>query len=147
MANHSSSHYPDIGQLGEDLVTEYLKSQGWIILQRRWRCPWGEIDIIAESGKILVFVEVKTRSSGSWDSGGKLAIATRKQAKLRQTAEIFLAENCEKSDYPCQFDVAIVHCRPSSRKNLKIQYIHTKLPTLLTEGYELVLQEYIAAAF
>lgn len=47
MANRSQSHYPDIGVLGEDLVAQWLQSTGWIILHRRWRCRWGEIDLVA----------------------------------------------------------------------------------------------------
>ncbi|MEH1902351.1 MAG: YraN family protein [Nostoc sp.] len=41
-------HCPDIGQLGEDLVAQWLQSTGWIILHRRFSSRWGEIDIIAE---------------------------------------------------------------------------------------------------
>ena len=48
MANFTRSHYPDIGVLGEDLVAQWLQSTGWIILHRRWRSSWGEIDIIAQ---------------------------------------------------------------------------------------------------
>ncbi|MBC6435462.1 YraN family protein, partial [Nostoc sp. HG1] len=80
MANLPPSHYPDIGELGEDLVAQWLQSTGWIILHRRFSSRWGEIDIIAEyhevTGKeageqgritpppnsLLAFVEVKTRS-------------------------------------------------------------------------------------
>ncbi len=47
MANLPRSHYLDIGVLGEDLVAQWLQSKGWIILHHRWRCPWGEIDIVA----------------------------------------------------------------------------------------------------
>ncbi|MBD2539026.1 YraN family protein [Coleofasciculus sp. FACHB-SPT36] len=47
MENRRLSHYPDIGVLGEDLVAQWLISQAWEILERRWRCRWGEIDIIA----------------------------------------------------------------------------------------------------
>ncbi|MBD1833240.1 YraN family protein [Cyanobacteria bacterium FACHB-472] len=47
MENRRLSHYPNIGVLGEDLVAQWLHSQGFLILHRRWRCRWGEIDIIA----------------------------------------------------------------------------------------------------
>lgn len=47
MAKRHPSHYLDIGVLGEDLVAQWLQSTSWMILHRRWRCRWGEIDIIA----------------------------------------------------------------------------------------------------
>ena len=145
MANNSSSHYPDIGALGEDLVTQWLESNNWLILHRRWRCRWGEIDIIAQreddSGTvILIFVEVKTRSAGNWDAGGRMAIAPSKQVKLCRTAAMFLANFPEKADYPCRFDVAIVCCQ---RKITKTNAIFS----LSASGYYLTLQEYIQAAF
>ena len=48
MANHPAFHYPDIGVLGEDLFARWLQSSGWEILHRRWRCPWGELDLVAK---------------------------------------------------------------------------------------------------
>ena len=48
MANHPAFHYPDIGVLGEDLVARWLQSSGWTILHRRWRCRWGELDLVAK---------------------------------------------------------------------------------------------------
>jgi len=145
MANHPSSHYPHIGTLGEDLVTQWLQSTGWIILHRRWHCRWGEIDIIAEGeddslSATLAFVEVKTRSPGNWDAGGRMAIALPKQAKLCRTAAMFLTKYPEKADYCCRFDVAIVCCQ---RK-----IIHTNsIASLSASGFYLTLQEYIPAAF
>uniref|UniRef100_UPI0035CBAF11 YraN family protein n=1 Tax=uncultured Nostoc sp. TaxID=340711 RepID=UPI0035CBAF11 len=92
-------HCPNIGHLGEDLVAQWLQSTGWIILYRRFSSRWGEIDLIAEydgvTGKeqgsrgeyptphsLLAFAEVKTRSSGNWDAGGRSAITPQKQAKI-----------------------------------------------------------------
>ena len=51
----------ELGKLGEDLACRYLVDKGYKIIERNFRKPWGELDIIAKSpGKILVFVEVKT---------------------------------------------------------------------------------------
>ena len=124
MANRSQSNYPDIGVLGEDLVAQWLHSQGWVIRHRRWRCRWGEIDIIAtkpaqpaignrrepggNSFPCLILVEVKTRSCGNWDAGGLLSITPQKQGKIWQTARCFLATYPRMADHTCRFDVALV---------------------------------------
>ncbi|MBE9205045.1 YraN family protein [Nostoc sp. LEGE 06077] len=176
MANHPPSHYPDIGQLGEDLVTQWLQSTGWLILHRRFSCRWGEIDIIAQyqgeqveeqgagepgcrgagvQGSIalstqhstLAFVEVKTRSPGNWDAGGRSAITLQKQTKLWRTAEIFLAKYPDKADYPCRFDVAIVSCQQISALPTQITSAQNTLFSSSVAGYEFHLQEYIPAAF
>ena len=144
MANPSPFNYADIGNIGEDLVAKWLQSTGWEVLQRRFCCRWGEIDIIAQyQDTMLAFVEVKTRSSGNWDEGGKNAITTQKQAKIWQTAEIFLAEYPEKADYFCRFDVALVHYQLESRKIIGDKF----LERLSISGYEFKLQQYIEAAF
>jgi len=131
MANHQSSHYPDIGVLGEDFIAQWLQSDGWQILHRRWRCPWGEIDLIANNCASLAFVEVKTRRARSWDAGGLLAITPQKQSKIWKTAGCFLATYPEFGDYACRFDVALVHCEKRS----------------FDPKYNLSLLEYIPAAF
>ncbi|MGF1933594.1 MAG: YraN family protein [Nostoc sp. ChiQUE02] len=164
MANLPPSHYPDIGSLGEDLVAQWLQSTGWIILHRRFSCRWGEIDIIAQydgsvgeageqGGKLLTqqsllaFVEVKTRSSGSWDGGGRSAITPQKQAKIWRTAGIFLAQYPEKADYSCRFDVAIVYCQQISKNITGVTASQKALATSSVAGYKFKLQEYILAAF
>ncbi len=146
MANHSPSHYPDIGALGEDLVVKWLQSTGWIILHRRFSCRWGEIDIIAQQDELLAFVEVKTRTAGSWDGGGRYAVAPRKQTKIWRTAEMFLVEYPQKADYSCRFDVAIVLCQRLSSQLGAIAN-EQNLFGFSTGEYELLLQEYIPAAF
>ncbi|MEH1769746.1 YraN family protein [Nostoc sp.] len=154
-------HCPNSGQLGEDLVAQWLQSTGWVILHRRFSSRWGEIDIIAEyarkaegtSGElrtqhsILIFVEVKTRSSGSWDAGGRSAITLQKQAKICHTAEIFLAEYPEKADCSCRFDVAIVYCQRIPKNLIGVTANQEALATSSVHGYKLKLQEYIPAAF
>ncbi|MBD2277510.1 MULTISPECIES: YraN family protein [Nostocales] len=144
MANPSPFNYADIGNIGEDLVAKWLQSTGWEVLQRRFCCRWGEIDIIAQyQDTMLAFVEVKTRSSGNWDEGGKNAITPQKQAKIWRTAEIFLAEYPQKADYACRFDVALVHYQLQSKKIISEEF----LERLSISGYEFKLLQYIEAAF
>ncbi|BAZ02094.1 hypothetical protein NIES37_61020 [Tolypothrix tenuis PCC 7101] len=153
MVNPPPFHYPDIGDVGEGLVAQWLQSTGWLILHRRFLCRWGEIDIIAQShdsptpNSTLAFVEVKTRSPGNWDMGGRSAITAKKQTKLWRTAEIFLAQHPDKADYPCRFDVAIVYCQ-KIRKNFHELTSHSQvLASSVVAGYQFQLQDYIPAAF
>lgn len=168
---HPPYHYPDIGIAGEDLVAQWLQSKGWVILHRRWRYRRGEIDIIAEydweagedkttrrqaeegkassssSSPLLAFVEVKTRSQGNWDTGGRNALTKQKQIKLCHTALMFLAKYPEKADYFCRFDVAIVGCQLISQKLTGVTIAQEAIATSSVGGYSLILQEYIRAAF
>lgn len=156
------SNYVDIGDLGEDLVAKWLQSTGWEILHRRFSCRWGEIDIIAQyhaqeatgsrtngnyQDMTIAFVEVKTRSAGNWDAGGRNAITPQKQGKLCKTAEIFLSQYPEKADFYCRFDVALVYCQRLARKLIGAVVTPESLASLSISGYQLTLQDYIKAAF
>ena len=141
----------EIGHLGERFVADWLKSQGWLILQERWRSRWGEIDLIARSSRIdmLAFVEVKTRSGGNWDEGGQLAVNLTKQRKICLTANLFLAQYPRLSELPCRFDVALVSYRRSPSSTEK----DSRLPDLkigqpfVTQGYQFILKDYLESAF
>ena len=136
-----------VGELGENLVADWLQLQQWHILQRRWRSGGGEIDLIvlSESQAILAFVEVKTRSADNWDLGGKLAINYRKQGRIYESAQIFLSFYPQWFDLTCLFDVALVSCQKSSL--LALPEFSLDYPCQLQAGYQLQLQEYLVAVF
>ncbi|MEL0592132.1 MAG: YraN family protein [Planktothrix agardhii] len=147
-----------IGSLGEKLVSHWLETQGWEILHHQWHCRYGEIDLIAvetgESGiKTLSFIEVKTRSQRNWDLGGLLAITPKKQAKIIQSAELFLSDRPQFLEYPCRFDVALVSCVPYPNRNPIPEEVSSFSPpinigqSVLINGYQLILQDYIESAF
>ncbi len=136
-----------IGEIGERLVAQWLVAQGWSILHHRWRCRWGEIDLITQQPSTMIsFVEVKTRSRGNLDANGMLAITEEKQAKLWQTAEIFLAEHLHLVHLPCRFDVALVRYGDRLIKETPNQSIIIGKP-IFYQGYYFTIQNYIESAF
>lgn len=137
----------DPGQLGEQFVGHWLRSQNWNLLHHRWRCPTGEIDLIATSPSTLAFVEVKTRSRGNWDADGLLAITAQKQAKIRQTAEQFLATYPDWAEFPCRFDVALVRYQKLTTTSSDFCPPIALNQPILWAGYRLTLQDYIPGAF
>lgn len=81
-----------LGQLGESLAARELERRGYRLVARNWRCPVGEIDLIAEQGDALVFVEVRTRR-GDRRGTPQESVTPAKRAKLIETAQTYLAEN------------------------------------------------------
>ena len=94
------------GAIGEDLAVDYLEKKGYRILQRNYRFEHGEIDIVAEGGNVLVFVEVKARRSKEYGEPED-AITPRKRVKIRATADSYLFENTI-DDKECRFDVIAI---------------------------------------
>ncbi|MCT9820307.1 YraN family protein [Microbacterium sp. W1N] len=73
------------GRAGEDRAAAHLHARGWRILDRNWRCPIGEIDIVAEQGRDLIVVEVKTRRSEAYGHPFA-AVDERKRRRLWKLA-------------------------------------------------------------
>ena len=96
-----------IGQEHEERVAEYLKSQGYQILKRNFRCPLGEIDLIALHQKYLVFIEVKYRRTLR-EGYPEEAVTLAKQKKISKTALWYMTANHIGMDMPCRFDVVAV---------------------------------------
>ena len=80
-----------LGRFGEDAAVAHLEAAGWEILDRNWRCPHGELDIIARDGATVVFVEVKTRSSVAYGDPVD-AVGYVKSTRIRRAAVLWLAE-------------------------------------------------------
>ena len=84
-----SNDHLKIGETGEKIAADFLSEQGYKIIERRYRCRMGEIDIIAGQGETLVFVEVKTRRGMGYGSPAE-AVGCAKQAKIIRTAQFYL---------------------------------------------------------
>lgn len=97
-----------VGRFGEDLAARHLQASGFALLARNWRCPRGELDIIAADGSTLVFIEVKTRSRPGF-GGPEEAVTPAKLQRLRRLAACWLAEQPGQQSWPeVRFDVIAI---------------------------------------
>ena len=99
-------HRKLFGQAGESAAEEYLRCKGYRILARNLRSHLGELDLVAEDGQVLVFVEVKARRTDVF-GGAIYAVHHRKQEKLIQLAAQYLARRHIKNRL-CRFDVVLL---------------------------------------
>jgi len=90
------------GKAAEDLVARYLVDQGLKLVERNYRCRFGEIDLILQDGDTTVFAEVRLRSNSRF-GGGAASVTPQKQQRLIATAQHYLAG--KNSSRPCRFDV------------------------------------------
>ena len=109
------------GDWGEALVEKYLSERGCRIVEREWRCRFGEIDLIAEQEGTLLFVEVKLRSNLRYGMPRE-SVTAKKQEKLRSAALLYLSMH--GFDAPARFDVAEVYTDAHhSARSTRIEYI------------------------
>jgi len=108
-----------IGQTGEEKAINYLKKNGYDILDRNFRTKYGEIDIIAKNKNEIVFIEVKTRTSvNSLFGPAEFSIDSAKQQKLTKMALQFIKlKGKDFINKPLRFDVVIVY--PNDIKIIK----------------------------
>ena len=113
----------EVGRLGEDVAAQFLVRKGFTILDRNYRKPWGEIDIIAEKGNIVRFVEVKAVSRENLpgdvsretsDYRPEEMVHPAKLRKIARTAEMYM--NSKKDDREFQIDVVGVFLCMKTRK-------------------------------
>lgn len=114
-----------LGQHGEALAGRMLKRKGMKILASNYRCPAGEIDIIAldrssrgQSGReTIVFVEVKTRSDDSYNAP-ESAVDSRKRRRIRKTARYYLS-HYPTSQYAVRYDIVAIVAPEGAKPQIK----------------------------
>jgi len=94
------------GREGEDSAIEYLKKKGYRIIERNYKNPFGEIDVIAREGDTIVFIEVKTRNTLSFGPPVE-AVDSRKQERIGKTAFGYITEK-KLTEQPVRFDVVSI---------------------------------------
>lgn len=104
------------GRAAEQRAADFLQRQKLTLLERNYRCRFGEIDLIMREDDTVVFVEVRMRSSDQF-GGAAASITTAKQLRLIRTARHYLAERHD--NFPCRFDAILV----SGERNDEIEWI------------------------
>lgn len=107
-----------IGKRGERAAAAYLEQKGFRILERNFHSPYGEVDIIAENGQYIIFVEVKTRKPGAMVEGTEAVDATKRN-KLAKTAQLYLQER--PSGLQPRFDV--IQVTPTGENRCRIELL------------------------
>ncbi|PIE70386.1 MAG: YraN family protein [Deltaproteobacteria bacterium] len=108
----------DKGLAGETLAVRYLKKNGYAIQERNYRCPLGEIDIIARTRTHLVFVEVKTRLTPSYGTP-EAAVDFQKQRTLSKVA-LFYLKTHDLLDVRARFDVVAIDGSGDTRPDIHL---------------------------
>lgn len=95
-----------LGQAGEKHAARFLRKLGYRLVTRNYRCPMGEIDLVMLDGHVIVFVEVKTRSSDEF-ANPEDAVTPEKQRRLTRSAQFFLRQT-RSNGRACRFDVMAI---------------------------------------
>ena len=106
------------GKRGEEVACEELQKRGYVILDRRFRTRRGELDIVARDGSVIVFVEVKARTDGSFGEPFE-SITWQKRRRLGQMAAAYLFQK-KLGDAPCRFDVVAVVEGPDAGRTVEL---------------------------
>ena len=106
-----------LGEEAEAQAERHLRSLGWRIVARRWRCRLGELDLVGVDGDTIVFVEVRCRSE-TRHGRPEETVGPLKQRRLTALARAWLAGRPEAVRLPCRFDVVAVTTGPGGTPQL-----------------------------
>ena len=110
-----------VGRFGEQTAAEFLKKKHYKIIGMNYSCRFGEIDLIAENKKYVVFVEVKLRKSDKFAEAREF-VTFSKQEKIIKTASLWLSQN--ETELQPRFDVIEIYASEGvSSKAIKINHI------------------------
>jgi putative endonuclease len=112
-----------LGRFGEEYAARFVTESGLCIITQNYRCPKGEMDIIAYDGEVLVFLEVRTRRS-SYRGWGEESITRQKAQRLQAIASYYVLEQGYQSWPRLRFDVVGIRW---NGKNPEIKWIKAAL--------------------
>lgn len=118
--NNSNINNMVLGKFGESYAADQLKKSGYKILDKNYRTKFGEIDIIAQKGKEIIFVEVKTRKAAPFVSG-VYSVNIKKQRHIIKSAFVYISE-CY-CDLQPRFDIIEIEVDCKNKKVTSYNHI------------------------
>ena len=112
----------ELGAWGEERAADYLAAEGYRILCRNFRCRMGEIDLIAQQGSVLAFVEVKLRKNSRYGEAREF-VTPEKQRKVRLAASYYLAGHGGTQSLQPRFDVMEIYAPQGADGPVSINYL------------------------
>ena len=124
-----------LGRKGEKIARRYLRRQKMRLLTRNYNCKYGEIDLIMQDGRELVFVEVKTRTSEKLYTAEE-AVNREKQKRIIKTAHHFI-NHYQLGKHPCRFDIVAVIIENNKKPAIRhLRDAFTEIKSTLKTEYE-----------
>ncbi len=108
-----------VGLAGEKEARNYLESKGYEIIETNYRCPLGEIDIIAREQETIVFIEVRTRTGLAF-GGPEESINFKKAHQMRRLAQYYL-KTISVNERPCRIDLVAVRLK---KNDLNLEHLN-----------------------
>jgi len=105
-----------LGIKGENLAVTFLKEKGYRIIARNYRTSLGEIDVIAQDGNTLVFIEVKTRTDELFGRPFE-AVNKKKRHKMKNVALLYMKRH--ERNFPVRFDVVSIFYKANGKKEIE----------------------------
>lgn len=116
--NKKQAPHIELGKRGEDEACNYLKKQGYNILERDFRCRFGQIDIIADDDNTLCFIEVKSRSSHSFGHPEE-AITNAKSSRIKKISEYYMLLH-KINNRDCRYDVVAIFEPKNGKRQINL---------------------------
>ena len=125
MESSKRSKSVETGRLGEVLAEQALQAKGYEVIERNWRGPEGEIDLVARDSDYLVFVEVKARKSAKFGSPEE-SVVPQKQRRIANTALAYLQQTVQQ-DKPWRIDIVAIELSASNRVIRLAHYVGVEI--------------------
>ncbi|OGN05391.1 MAG: hypothetical protein A2831_01480 [Candidatus Yanofskybacteria bacterium RIFCSPHIGHO2_01_FULL_44_17] len=106
----------ELGFLAENIAARYLEDGGYEVIDKNYRKPWGEIDIIAQKDGVVVFVEVKSSGREAEGLEPELRVDWKKEAKIKRVAAFYLEQEFGDMEREWQIDIISITFDKNDKK-------------------------------